>query len=173
MTPKKITLLLVFLILPCLYSFHGDINSTHPTINDVKFISKSDLKLISIIDNSIEFGKTLLGKPYRYVKDGMVLDCSGLISYIFVKNGYDLPRSIYVMVKTTKRINISEVQKGDLLFFKTRNIKSNNLGHVAIVTDVIDNQIEMMHSCNRGIIIENYNKNNYYTSRLLSAGRLY
>jgi poly-gamma-glutamate capsule biosynthesis protein CapA/YwtB (metallophosphatase superfamily) len=124
-------------------------------------------------DNIIDFGKTLLGKPYKYItSEGKVLDCSGFVNYIYGKNGIELPRTSASLASLSEKISLSEIKKGDLLFFKGRNTKSKHVGHLSIVTSVDGDVIEMMHSCNRGILIELYQKNNYYTSRFLFAGRL-
>lgn len=125
------------------------------------------------IDNIIDFGKTLLGKPYKYItSEGKVLDCSGFVNYIYGKNGIELPRTSASLASLSEKISLSEIKKGDLLFFKGRNTKGKHVGHLSIVTSVDGDVIEMMHSCNRGILIELYQKNNYYTSRFLFAGRL-
>lgn len=158
-------------------SFH----TRKKTSSDVHFVaapinkaeSKPESSFSETVDYIIGVGKTLTGKPYRFkLQDGRILDCSGFISYIFAQKDFQLPRSAGSIATKTSRISIKEVQKGDLLFFKGRNIGSNAIGHVSIITAVRGDQIEMMHSCNRGIIVENYNKNKYYTQRLLYAGRL-
>ena len=124
-------------------------------------------------DSIIDFGKTLLGKPYKYItSEGKVLDCSGFVNYIYGKNGIELPRTSASLASLSEKISLSEIKKGDLLFFKGRNTKSKHVGHLSIVTSVDGDVIEMMHSCSRGILIELYQKNNYYTSRFLFAGRL-
>ena len=125
------------------------------------------------IDKVIEFGKKYLGRAYRSLSpDGRVLDCSGFVSYIYFQQGLDIPRSCGAIAQKTQKIKLSEVKKGDLLFFKGRNSKSSEIGHVSIVISVIGDKIEMMHSCNRGIIIEKLNGNSYYTQRFIFAGRL-
>lgn len=125
------------------------------------------------IDSIIDLGEKYLGKPYRSViNNGMVLDCSGFINHIYKENGIELPRVSRTIGEVVDKIDLSEVRRGDLLFFKPRNRNSNTIGHVAMVYDVIDDEIIMMHSCNSGIRIEPYNNNTYYTSRILLAGRL-
>ena len=133
----------------------------------------SQFETEDVIDLIVEFGKTLVGKPYKWVSpEGKVLDCSGFVSYIHGHKGFVLPTSSTALASISKKIGLSEVKKGDLMFFKGRNSHSNKVGHVSIVTSVTGNEIELMHSCNRGIIIEKYNTNAYYTSRFLFAGTL-
>lgn len=58
------------------------------------------------------------------------------------------------------------------MFFKGRNIKSNTIGHLSIVVEVENGNIKMMHSCSRGIIIEDYQNSDYYKQRFIKAGEL-
>lgn len=133
----------------------------------------SQNELIIKIDSVIDFGNTLLGKPYGYVlKNGKTMDCSGFVSYIYKNNGVNIPRSASSIGNRSKKIEVSEIKKGDLMFFKGRNISSQKIGHVSIVSSVNGDLIEMMHSCSRGIIKEIYNRNKYYKARLLFTGRL-
>jgi poly-gamma-glutamate capsule biosynthesis protein CapA/YwtB (metallophosphatase superfamily) len=125
------------------------------------------------VDSVIAFGKKHLGKAYRSLSpDGRVLDCSGFVSYIYYQQGLDLPRSCPAIAQKVNKIKLNEVKKGDLLFFKGSNAKSSAIGHVALVISVNGDKVEMMHSCNRGILIEKLNGNRYYTQRFLFAGRL-
>jgi hypothetical protein len=133
-----------------------------------KTINPEELK----IDSIIAFGKTLLGKPYRYrVEPGWQLDCSGYISYIFSKFGYTLPHSSSAISGVVNEIDISQVRKGDLLFFKGRNIRSSAVGHISMVISLNDSGLQMMHSARRGIIIDQYPEISYYRARFIKAGR--
>lgn len=122
----------------------------------------------------IDFGKKYLGKPYRYkLSNGSFLDCSGFVSYIYAQQGISLPHSSSSIATLTDKIKLEDIKKGDLLFFKGRNSRTSYVGHVAMVVSVDSNYIQMMHSCcSKGVVIEKYNGNHYYTSRFLFAGRL-
>lgn len=124
------------------------------------------------IEQIINYGKKYLGKPYRYnIGVPWPLDCSGFLSYIFLQNGFEIPKSSGSISTCTERIDFSEVRKGDLLFFKGRNLHENRVGHVTIVTDTTGDKLQMMHSCSRGILIEDY-PTYYYPERYLFAGRV-
>lgn len=130
---------------------------------------------VPVVDAIIEKGKTLLGKPYRYRGSDVPwsIDCSGLVCYMVKDQNLSLPRSSAAMAGYIQKIRLAEVRKGDLLFFKGRNINSSAVGHVSMVIDVCPKgTISMMHSCSRGILIEKYNESQYYTSRFISAGRI-
>lgn len=138
--------------------------------NNSTFIQDSD----SIrIEKVIAIGKSLIGKPYRSrISGDVILDCSGFVSHIYKSEGLNIPRSSKSLAIFSDKIDLTDVRKGDLLFFKGRNIKKRIVGHVALVINSEDGEIEMMHSCSRGVVIEKYNNNRYYTTRFLSAGRI-
>jgi hypothetical protein len=125
-----------------------------------------------LIDSIISVGKQYLGKPYRYKSATTpTLDCSGFICHIYNHVDIKLPHSSSSQGILTRKIDLSEVQPGDLLFFKGRNISSTSIGHVSMVIEVTDTGLKMMHSCQRGVIIEDYPVT-YYKERFLHAGRL-
>jgi hypothetical protein len=125
------------------------------------------------IDSVIDFGKNYLGKPYRYKGDApWNLDCSGFIAYIYSVFGVNLPKSATAMEGSIDKIPFENVNKGDILFFKGRDAASRSVGHVALVVDLLEDGVQIMHSCNRGILIEKYPGLEYYNNRYLFAGRL-
>jgi poly-gamma-glutamate capsule biosynthesis protein CapA/YwtB (metallophosphatase superfamily) len=125
------------------------------------------------VDSVISLGAKYLGKPYRYKGDAAWdLDCSGFISHIYSKFGVKLPKSSTAMEGSVTKIDFDQVAKGDILFFKGRDINSNSIGHVALVINVLDKDVEIMHSCSRGILTEMYPGLDYYNRRFLFAGRI-
>ena len=107
---KTIRLILIFFFAYAQVSVQSPDDSLHP---------QQDNQIAEKTDDIINFGKTLLGKPYRYVTpDGRILDCAGFVSYIHHQAGFILPRSSASLANISKKINLSEVKKGDLLFFK-------------------------------------------------------
>ncbi|HKM94027.1 MAG TPA: CapA family protein [Prolixibacteraceae bacterium] len=142
---------------------------------DSSYVNQDSLHItFENVDMIINSGKNYLGKPYRYkMPDGKILDCSGFVYYILhAYSGFDFPRTSASLASVSKQVSFSEINKGDLMFFKGRNINSEKVGHVSMVTSVDGDIIEMMHSCRRGIVLEKYNSNRYYTSRFMFAGRL-
>ncbi len=126
----------------------------------------------SVIDDAIALGKKFLGKPYCYRgPSSWPMDCSGYVRYIFSCFGIYMSGSSADLAKLTDKV--SSPRPGDLLFFKGRNKKSSRIGHVALVIEVRGKNITMMHSTNRrGVIIENLETSNYFSSRYLFAGRI-
>jgi len=126
------------------------------------------------IDSLIALGKTYLGLPYRTtVRAPWPLDCSGYVSMLYGHYGVKLPHSSGGIADITQKISLKEAQPGDLLFFKGRDSRKNRVGHVALIIEVHEDYVLMMHSTNsKGIIIEQYPDGYYYTKRFIKAGRL-
>lgn len=126
------------------------------------------------VNEMISYAKRYLGTPYRYSGNTPLgFDCSGFINYVMGHFGFNLPRSSYGIAELGQTIKLADVQPGDLLFFKGRNINSTTVGHVAMVVEVGPNEIKMIHaSTSRGVIIENFKASQYYVPRFLKAKRL-
>ncbi len=126
------------------------------------------------IDEMISFAKTFLGTPYRYAGSAPSgFDCSGFISYVMGSIGLSIPRSSYGIAEIGKTIKLADVQPGDLLFFKGRNINSTTVGHVAMVVEANENEIKMIHaSTSRGVVIDNFKASKYYIPRFIKAKRM-
>lgn len=126
------------------------------------------------IDDMISFAKSFLGTPYRYSGTSPSgFDCSGFIGYVMGGFGFSLPRSSYSIAEMGKTVKLSEVQPGDLLFFKGSSVNSTTVGHVAMVVEANEYEIKMIHSStSRGVIIENFKTSKYFIPRFLKAKRL-
>ncbi|KXB34616.1 NlpC/P60 family protein [Bacteroidales bacterium KA00251] len=125
------------------------------------------------IQDLIKLGKRYLGKPYRYRgASPWPFDCSGYMRFLFGSFGVKLPGSSAAISQAT--IPVKQPVPGDLVFFKGRNRKSNRVGHVALVVEVKSNGgIVMLHSTNqRGVVIEEVDKNYYFSSRFLDVRRI-
>lgn len=136
--------------------------------------SKAQTAHEELVADMINTGKELLGKPYGYRGNlPWRMDCSGFVSYVYSQYGITVPRGSATQAGYVKRIKREEVLPGDLLFFKGRNRGSSRVGHVAMVIDIVDGDLVMMHSTNsRGIVIERLSRSAYFSSRYLSAGRV-
>ncbi len=125
------------------------------------------------VDAIISFSKNFLGVPYRYggtTPSGF--DCSGFINYIFGNFGFSLVRTSYGLAEIGETIALSEIQPGDLMFFKGSNVNSTSVGHVAMVIDVTPKEIKFIHSANGGVQITNFKSSKYYIQRYVKTKRL-
>ncbi len=131
------------------------------------------LTISSSLDSIINYGKTFLNKPYKYKGvSPWPMDCSGYIAFIFSKFGHSMPHSADGIANIVSNVSQNDIKKGDFLFFKGRNLKTNSIGHISMVIEVTSKSIKMMHSCSRGIIIDDFPKMEYYNQRFIKAGRL-
>ncbi len=71
-----------------------------------------------------------LGTPYQYGGSGPGgFDCSGFVQYVFKQNGYSLPRTASSQYGMGTAVAKSNLQPGDLVFFKCY---SSSIDHVGI-----------------------------------------
>jgi len=125
------------------------------------------------VDAIINYAKSFLGVPYRYggtTPSGF--DCSGFINYIFGNFGFDLVRTSYGLAELGTTVKLSDVQPGDLMFFKGSNVHSTAVGHVALVVEVTPDAIKFIHSANTGVRIDNFKTSPYYIQRYIKTKRL-
>jgi cell wall-associated NlpC family hydrolase len=98
------------------------------------------------------------------------MDCSGLVSTTFKTHHILLPRSSYEMAKVGEKIKLEEVQKGDLVFFKTNG--KSQINHVGLVTEIREGEIFFIHSSvQRGVIVSSM-REPYYKKTFSQANRL-
>ena len=124
-------------------------------------------------DAIIEYAKKFLGVPY--VWGGMSpsgFDCSGFINYVFKGFGFGLTRTSFGLAELGKTVRLSELQPGDLMFFKGRNANTSRVGHVALVIDTTDGVIQFIHAAVDGIRIDTFNNSSYYVPRFIKAKRM-
>lgn len=104
----------------------------------------------------IEYAKQFLGNPYVYGGTSLTrgTDCSGFTMRVFEHFGYSLSRTSREQAYNGTRVSLSEIQPGDLLFYK----HGSTIGHVAIY--IGNGQIIHASTERTGIIIGNA----YYTT---------
>jgi len=72
----------------------------------------------------------LVGKPYRYggASPSTGFDCSGLVQWSYAQTGRKLPRSTDDQRAVANRIKVSELRRGDLIFFDQEGKKHSHVG---------------------------------------------
>ena len=109
----------------------------------------------------------LRGVPYRNGgSDPSGFDCSGLVQWVFARNGRALPREVREQFLFGREIDSDEVRPGDLLFFDTG---SNGASHVGIA---LDHETFVHAPRTNGVVrVERYTSN-YWARRYLGARRV-
>lgn len=122
-----------------------------------------------LVNNAINEFKGVRYRGGGTTKAGM--DCSGMVYATFKIFDITLPRSSHEMTKATKDVKLSEVKKGDLLFFRNNHNKST-INHVGMVTDVTEEgEVLFIHSStSSGVIISSMNEP-YNSRTFVQAGR--
>lgn len=130
-----------------------------------------DEKTINAI---IAEGEKFIGTPYKWGgTTPEAFDCSGFITYIFNKQGIKLYGNAVVLGNQVERIDKNKIKKGDLVFFKGSDLKSLEIGHVALVTEVSGSDFNMIHATtSKGVIINSFFQYEYWKNRLLFVGRV-
>lgn len=111
---------------------------------------------------------SLIGAPYRYGGSGpKAFDCSGLVQFVHDEIGIDVPRTAAEQFKAAVPVDVSDLEPGDLLFFR---IHGKRISHVAIYAG----SGRFIHAPQTGRPIELRTlDDDYYRPRLAGAGRLF
>lgn len=83
----------------------------------------------------IQIGKQYLGTPYQFGSSSSTtrtFDCSSFTQRVFKKAGIQLPRNSRQQSKIGTAVSKSNLQVGDLIFFKSYRGSSKRITHVAI-----------------------------------------
>ena len=120
----------------------------------------------------VQYAKDALGKKYVWGATGPnSFDCSGLMQYIYKKVGINLNRVSRDQAKQGVAVSKSNLQPGDLVFFRGINSSSSStyISHVGIY---IGNG-EFIHASNptRGVVKDSLNST-YYSSHYVKARRI-
>ncbi|WGH77024.1 C40 family peptidase [Tenacibaculum tangerinum] len=170
------------LLFVCLFSFlmiscgaSKNVSSTYKKTTDTRTLSEKNTSIsgeASIADKVVWTAVTYKGVPYRFggmTKKGM--DCSGLIFTSFQQRNVPIGRTSYEMYAQGISIPLREVQRGDLLFFKTSR-KRGKINHVGLVTSVTNGDIRFIHSTtSKGVIVTSLYES-YWKRAFIKAKRV-
>lgn len=114
--------------------------------------------------------KQLQGMPYVWAEEGpRKFDCSGFVYYMYGSMGIEVPRVARNQAKEGRRISVSQLQYGDLIFFATNKHNHKKITHVGVYlgngwfTHASTSKYEVTYS--------NLFQSKYYTSRLRACRR--
>ncbi|WP_210166685.1 C40 family peptidase, partial [Bradyrhizobium japonicum] len=89
----------------------------------------------SLGDQIIRLGEKYMGTPYKFGSSSSTtstFDCSSFVQRVFKEAGIKLPRDSRQQSATVKEISVSQLQKGDLVFFRSYGSSNPRITHVAI-----------------------------------------
>lgn len=95
-----------------------------------------------------EYARQFVGNPYRWGGTSLTkgADCSGFTLSVYANYGVSLPHSSKAQANCGERIDVSEVQPGDLVFYG-----GNNIHHVAMY--IGNGQVVHAQSADTGIVV--------------------
>ena len=154
---------LILLLLCCLSSCKSTKRASDYSKNDTVY---------SLADHIVENAKSFNGVNYKYGGTTIKgMDCSGLVYVAFKKENIQLLRVSRDMAKKGIPIKLSELKKGDLLFFQT-NKNKKTINHVGLVITSKIGFIEFIHSTtSKGVIISALAES-YWKSAFIEARRI-
>ncbi|MDF4220709.1 C40 family peptidase [Maribacter sp. M208] len=125
-------------------------------------------KADAIINTALSFS----GTRYKFggtTKKGM--DCSGLLYVSFGEHDIQLPRTSIHMAEEGRRVTVKNVEKGDLLFFKTTR-GSKRINHVGMVVGTDNDEITFIHaSTSRGVTVSSL-RDGFWNQAFVKATRI-
>ncbi|MDR1679130.1 MAG: C40 family peptidase [Prevotellaceae bacterium] len=128
----------------------------------------------SQVDSLLSFAFNYLGKPYRGGGSGPnSFDCSGFTGFVYGQFGYKLQRSSGAQIVHGIPVRKSDLQPGDLVFFKGRNARAARIGHVGIVSEINpDGSFQFIHAAVQTGVSNDNSAARYYAARYVTARRL-
>ena len=114
--------------------------------------------------------KKKLGRRYVWGATGQknTFDCSGFTTYVYKKNGIQLPRRAIAQSRYGKFIPRNKLQKGDLIFFDTSKHRRGYVNHVGIYLG--NGKFIHASSAKKKVVITSLNKR-FYSQRYKGARR--
>ncbi|PWK12751.1 NlpC/P60 family protein [Tumebacillus permanentifrigoris] len=122
----------------------------------------------------ITLGKKYMGVPYKFgaktTDAPRLMDCSSFMQYIFKSQGIALPRDSRQQGAIGTKVLKSQLQPGDLIFFKyPERYSDGRIGHVGVY---IGNG-QMLHTIPRtGVTITKFTTSSYWTKNFLYGKRV-
>lgn len=129
----------------------------------VENLSKADLLI----------GKASEHIGTRYRRGGTTsagFDCSGFMLYTFKNLDLSLPRTSQEMGNYGQKVEKSQAQKGDLIFFAT--LGRGRISHVGMVTEVLEDEIKFIHSSTSAGVMVSSTKEDYYARSFVKINRV-
>ncbi|WP_339841340.1 C40 family peptidase [uncultured Maribacter sp.] len=137
---------------------------SEPRVTTNYNVTKAD----EIINTALSFS----GVRYKFggtTTRGM--DCSGLLYISFGEHDVQLPRTSFHMAEEGHRVTVKNVEKGDLLFFKTSR-GSKRINHVGMVVGTENDEITFIHaSTSRGVTVSSL-RDGFWNQAFVKATRI-
>lgn len=130
---------------------------------------KKGYRKVTVHERAIWNAKKQLRKKYRWggASPATGFDCSGLMQYAFKLAKVSIPRTARAQYKHSKRIPLSKIKAGDLIFFHTRRTRVR-VNHVGLYLG----NGKFIHAPRKGKRVSVAKLNSYWRRKAVGAGRL-
>ena len=125
-------------------------------------------------EDVVNFSETLIGIKYTYGSSSKEkgFDCSGFINYVFNHFKISVPRSSVDFTNAGTEIPIKDSKPGDIILFTGHNEKSGVVGHMGIITENKNGNVQFIHASEiKGVIITGMNS--YFIPRFVKVNRVF
>lgn len=124
----------------------------------------------------VSYAKTLTGTPYLYgsVDPEKGLDCSGFINAVSKHVGIEVPRSSVEFTNFGTTVEAGNAKPGDLILFTGTDPGKRVVGHIGIITNNLNGEVEFIHSSSgkaKGVVVSDLK--GYYQTRLVKIIRIF
>ncbi len=110
---------------------------------------------------------SLRGVQYRNGgSDPTGFDCSGFVWYVFARHGIAVPRTVAAQFGAGRRVPVSDLQPGDLVFFDTAGRPASHVGVV------VDGRAFVHAPSSRGAVRMENLGSRYWLNHFVGARRL-
>lgn len=120
--------------------------------------------------SAVDHARQMIGTRYTYggASPSEGFDCSGLTSWAWNKAGVDeIPRTSSAQYAWTTRIERSDLQPGDLVFYSAGG-PDGTVSHVSLYAG----EGKLIHAPNRDRNVEEVSIDSFWTSNLVGYGRI-
>lgn len=133
-------------------------------------VSPTTRSELNLRKDMVKFSKKFLGTPYKYggKKPKTGFDCSGLTNYIYQNFGMQLSAASRYQAKDGKKVSTRFALPGDLLIFGSKG----RINHVAMIVQNDKKGLFVIHSTNRGVVIDNVLESKYWKSKMMYARKV-
>lgn len=100
-------------------------------VSVVNNIKESDTQITG--DMLVTYASKFFGTPYVWGgTTPLGFDCSGFVQYVYKNFGINLPRVTMDQVNVGTAVSINNLQKGDLIYFRTNTAQPSQVSHVGL-----------------------------------------
>lgn len=143
-----------------------DVKPLETTLNEPNFNDNS-----AKADFLIAQASHYIGTNYRRGGTSSAgFDCSGFMLATYKEIDLLLPRTSKEQSNYGYKIDKSQAQKGDLIFFSTN--KRGNINHVGMIIEVLPDEIKFIHSSTSNGVMVSSDNEEYYAKRFIQINRI-